>query len=199
MTTLADNAVKFTETRPGIVVLRGHHVKSANIAFGCVGMTDYVAKPIRPETVGAALERVRRGRFRPRVEASAETLATFNRRHVVELLGGDTAAVREFIGLLTRDLPPYVRVLLDGARASDLTASARAAHRIAGAVGNIAPATVGEIAAAIEQLARQGDAESVSAKCAVLEVATAELMRDLDAWMRELNDSAATEAPGPST
>jgi HPt (histidine-containing phosphotransfer) domain-containing protein len=152
------------------------------------------------DTVDAARKRVRQGvRIRPRADARAEESTTFSRRQVWQLLDGDPGAIGELIALLTRDLPSYVSVLLDGVRTGDLTTTARLAHKIRGAVGNIEASTVGETARAIEDFARMGDAESVSAQCAPLEVATAELVRDLGVWNRELEAAAVAHRSGAST
>jgi HPt (histidine-containing phosphotransfer) domain-containing protein len=114
----------------------------------------------------------------------------FDRDDVWQMFGGDAAVVRELIALVVQDAPACVQTLVGCARASDLAGVARMGHTIKGAVGNVAASALCALAVSIEDRARAGDAASMPALCDALQVATAALVRDLEAWSRDLERAA---------
>jgi HPt (histidine-containing phosphotransfer) domain-containing protein len=165
-------------------------------------MSDYIAKPLQPDTVRGALERIAPAGVPLEAEsdagAAAAAGAPFEASEVMSWFDHDVDAIVEVVGLLVRDLPAYVRNLADAATAGDLATVARVAHTIKGAVGNVAATAVPGIAEAIEDAAGGNHRARVVALCATLDAAARELIDGLQQWARGLPGSipVVTRMPG---
>jgi signal transduction histidine kinase/DNA-binding response OmpR family regulator/putative methionine-R-sulfoxide reductase with GAF domain len=119
--------------RPWIVAMTAEVMRGDREGFLAAGMNDYVAKPIRPQELVAAITRTpSRGRMneaagaeaaRPAVDASV--LA-----RLAESMGGDDAFVAELIEQFVTDSPALVTAARHGVEAGDSDEVRRAAHTL---------------------------------------------------------------------
>jgi GAF domain-containing protein/CheY-like chemotaxis protein/HPt (histidine-containing phosphotransfer) domain-containing protein len=120
--------------RPWIVAMTAEVMRGDREGFLAAGMNDYVAKPIRPQELVAAITRTpgrRReaatpeetGAARPPVDASV--LA-----RLAESMGGDDAFVAELIEQFVTDSPTLVKAARHGLESGDADEVRRAAHTL---------------------------------------------------------------------
>ena len=122
---------RWTETeRPWIVAMTAE-VMQGDQGFLAAGMNDYVAKPIRPRELVAAITRAPRRRVehegkdggRPAVDA-----AVLDR--LAESMGGDDAFVAELVEQFVADSPALVAAARSGLETGDAEEVRRAAHTL---------------------------------------------------------------------
>ena len=130
------------------------------------GMDEVVQKPIRPEELAAALERVTLAALPGAPDPDADV---FDRHAALERVEGDLDLLAETLGLLLDDLPRLTLTLRDAARRRDDDALARAAHELKGAAGNCALVSLARVASRVEGLCRSGQAERAAAELPALE------------------------------
>ena len=119
--------------RPWIVAMTAEVMRGDREGFLAAGMNDYVAKPIRPQELMAAIartpSRVRAaaardtGVERPPVDASVLD-------RLAESMGGDDAFVTELIEQFVTDSPALVAAARRGLEAGDADEVRRAAHTL---------------------------------------------------------------------
>ncbi|NTV09895.1 MAG: response regulator [Zoogloea sp.] len=159
-----------------IVAMTAHAMQGDRERCLEAGMDDYVAKPIKPAELYAAVERVCGGVERQR-EADAALPdpkfldlagegAVVDLGATLELLDGDTSALDQLVALFFTDFERNRRSLESAARAGDMAVLSSLAHSLKGAVGvfNAMPAT--EAAQRVEIASRRGDAELAKRKAA---------------------------------
>jgi GAF domain-containing protein/DNA-binding response OmpR family regulator len=119
--------------RPWIVAMTAEVMRGDREGFLAAGMNDYVAKPIRPQELIAAIARTP-----SRVRAAAARDAEVARPPVdasvldrlAESMGGDDAFVTELIEQFVTDSPALVAAAWRGLEAGDADEVRRAAHTL---------------------------------------------------------------------
>lgn len=114
---------------------------------------------------------------------SDDTIA-FDAEELVRWYDNDLEAIEELVGLVQRDLPRYAETLEAAMEARDLTAVARAAHTIKGAVSNVCALRLCGVTEAVEQAARAGDMSRVDALRPSFRQHADDLVAALGAWVR---------------
>jgi GAF domain-containing protein/CheY-like chemotaxis protein/HPt (histidine-containing phosphotransfer) domain-containing protein len=119
--------------RPWIVAMTAEVMRGDREGFLAAGMNDYVAKPIRPQELMAAIARTPSrvwaaaardtGVERPPVDASVLD-------RLAESMGGDDAFVTELIEQFVTDSPALVAAARRGLEAGDADEVRRAAHTL---------------------------------------------------------------------
>jgi PAS domain S-box-containing protein len=139
--------------RVPIIAMTAHAMKGDKERCLDAGMDGYVSKPINPEELFEAVEKV--------MEELAEDEETWEMGlagHILdeaELLahvGGDAELLDEVIGLFLDDYPGLLRRLRDAVVRNDRKGVSETAHAIKGSVGNFAAHTAAEIAQKLENL-----------------------------------------------
>ncbi len=167
------------------------HVQEEEVAEQLdAGMDCFVAKPVSPERLSAAIAQVTGGQRRG---------VFLSPRSAARVTGG----ARDVLGGMLADLGPEqtiaaIRLYLDGvadeaqglaaaASAEDAARVAKVAHRMKGAAGNFSLPGLSAVLRAVEDAARAGDAAAIRANMADLpeEIATARatLLRAAEALM----------------
>jgi len=170
------------------------------------GMDEYLTKPVKPEELSAALNRLVeasastegaargaaapvpreavRSEAAPVVTADAALEAGFDFSAALNYVGGDRALLDELLGIFVEDAPlrmEAIRRALAGREAADLT---REAHTIKGALKVIGAATAAGLAQGLEALGRDGNMGEADKLAAALEREIDRLMQSLLASRR---------------
>ena len=138
------------------------------------GMNDYVSKPVRPAELVAALERqLAVSQTAPslteapdgedkglqplviRASADSSCTAVFDKRILLNTLGGDEGTLREVLTLFLADMPQQIGKLEEAIKVRDAETATRQAHTLKGAAANVGGSLLRECAAELEQLGRE--------------------------------------------
>ena len=196
----ATAAIRARERESGahlpIVAMTAHAMKGDRERCLAAGMDDYVAKPVRPAELYAALERAA-GRT-PEADATASAApplspgdgaeageAVFDHADALGRAAGDPALLLELSRLFLQELPQLREEIDAAAGADDLQALAGWAHRLKGAAGNLGGRRVFALALQLEELARTGE-----------RAGAAKAHAQLDAELRPFAEALAALASG---
>jgi CheY-like chemotaxis protein len=119
------------------------------------GMDDYVAKPIRPEELWKAMEKV--CPCNPAMENNHDL--EINRTVLLERVDGDLELLRELVDLFVMDCPRALREIRAAIDEKNCRALNRAAHSFRGAIGNFGPS---QAFGAAEELEARAEAQDLS-------------------------------------
>ena len=138
------------------------------------GMDDYVSKPVQPNELFAAIERVSQRMESTGLEGNLAAIAAgvdmdANDMPVVDLsqtrslLDGDEAALQSLIEIFLTDYSKNCLQLDQGARNKDIKTLCAVAHSLKSAVGVFGAPVAAEAAQQVEIAARKGEAEKAVA------------------------------------
>jgi HPt (histidine-containing phosphotransfer) domain-containing protein len=119
--------------RPWIVAMTAEVMRGDREGFLAAGMNDYVAKPIRPQELIAAITRTpsrRRHRAATTVDEPRPSVDEAVLERLAESMGGDDAFVAELIDQFVTDSPALVVAARRGLEAGDAVEVRRAAHTL---------------------------------------------------------------------
>ena len=146
--------------RPWIVAMTAEVMRGDREGFLAAGMNDYVAKPIRPQELVAAITRTPRRRTaaatadaevgRPSVDATV--LA-----RLAESMGGDDAFVAELIEQFVTDSPALVKAARKGLEAGDADEVRRASHTLKSNAATFGANELADRSSRLEAAARAGE------------------------------------------
>ena len=154
------------------------------------GMDEYLTKPIKPEDLSAALNRVLGGERAATPSTGAPSplgpaaAAAFDLTAALNYVGGDRELLDELLAIFTEDTPvrlEAIRRALAGADGPDLI---REAHALKGSLKVIGATTAAELAQDLEARAREGNANGVEELAAALEREVDRVLQSLPASKR---------------
>jgi len=138
-----------------IVAMTAHAMVGDRERCLASGMDDYISKPIQPDQLYQALERVVSGRRQEGIETMDETVIDID--FALSRVDGDTELLREIAGLFVDEQAR----LMDGIRGaldqSDSKALEGAAHTMKGMLGNFGAKSAVAAAFTLEKLGRAND------------------------------------------
>ena len=153
------------------------------------GFDAYVPKPIRPESLIAAMdELLAQAPCDPPAAVAVEAPAAFDREAAMECTGGDEALFDEVLRIFLDDCPRLLDEIDFAIEAGDCEGLQRSAHTIRGASGHFAATAVVSAAQRLEAAARSGRLGDARA-CRTALIAA------LDDFFRALGDLAPGVAP----
>ena len=146
--------------RPWIVAMTAEVMQGDREGFLAAGMNDYVAKPIRPQELVAA---IRRAPSRAGIEPSADgdgarpavDAAVLDR--LAESMGGDDAFVAELIEQFVTDSPALVSAARKGLEAGDAEEVRRAAHTLKSNAATFGANELADRSRSLEMAAKAGE------------------------------------------
>jgi HPt (histidine-containing phosphotransfer) domain-containing protein len=174
-------------------------------------MDGYLAKPIRPAELHAAIDSLdlrpadpavppensgapSDGESREKaplddgVDGPFDAIEVFDREDMRRRLGGDEALLREILELFAEDAPLQLRALREGVDASNTELVVRHAHILQGQAANISAARMREVSLAAEAAGRDGDLDRVRELLPGIEISLESLL----AALREGSGSAGS-------
>ncbi len=181
-----------------IVAVTAHAMSGDRERCLAAGMNAFVAKPVRPEALLAAIDGLFAGAgpasmrhpARRRTPRCARPSATIDVPSLLEAFGHDHALLDETLGVFLADAPPADRG--DCGRrwpAAEPVAMARAAHALKGAVSLFSQGAAYTAARALETAARAGVPDRLPTRLAAIERAVSRLTAGLEAIRPSLRPS----------
>jgi PAS domain S-box-containing protein len=168
-----------------IVALTAHAMKGMEERCLAAGMDGYVSKPIRVESLDAALAPVLGTAERVALDDAAPPV---DHRAALRAVGGDAALLADVARLFLDDCPRRAAELRTAVASGDPARVQRSAHALKGAVATLGAWPARELAARLERAGREGHLDEAPA---LLEALDAELVR-VGAALREQTSALAT-------
>ena len=151
------------------------------------GMNDYVAKPVRPAELAAALERClgesesKSAKPAPgNVQQHEEQI--FDRQALLDRLDGDAELLNEILKVFLNDCPRQLEGLRNALAAGDAESIERFAHALKGAAGNVGAQRLQSLALEMENNGRKGSTASA-----------AQLLDQMEQAFEELRNAVLTQ------
>jgi two-component system sensor histidine kinase/response regulator len=107
-------------------------------------------------------------------------------KELLDRLEGDHELLRELLQMFHADAQTNVQLVADCLRRNELEGAARAAHTLKGMLRNLAMNAAAEIAAAMENAARDKNIHEAAAQVPLLEKALNELRPEIEARLVEV-------------
>jgi CheY-like chemotaxis protein len=148
--------------RPWIVAMTAEVMRGDREGFLAAGMNDYVAKPIRPQELIAAITRTpsrRRDRATTTVDEPRPSVDEAVLERLAESMGGDDAFVAELIDQFVTDSPALVAAARRGLAAGDAVEVRRAAHTLKSNAATFGANELADRSSRLEAAARAGTLE----------------------------------------
>jgi CheY-like chemotaxis protein len=188
-----------TTTHMPVVALTAHAMKGDRERCLAGGFDDYVSKPVQPDALFDAIDRVVRARPADGPEpAGAAALPAqsrsshsgdddvLDRAGLLARFDGDGDLLAELADLFRTSAPALVAEVRNAAARGDAPAMTRAAHTLRGMVGNFGAPRTMHLAQDIEDRGREGNLADAEARAADLERAVSHLAARLEALVAEV-------------
>ena len=178
----ATAAIRRAETLTGehipIVAMTAHAMQGDRDRFLAAGMDGYVAKPVRPHELYAAVEE-----FGPHTEAEllAPADLPFAWDAALESVGGDEAMLRELAEMFFAECPKLMEQIREHIASADGPELRRAAHTLKGSAHVFGAEEAAEAAHRLEEIGREEAFADAAEALALLEDEVARLLPALRA------------------
>jgi len=186
-----------------IVAVTAHAMKGDAERCLAAGMDAYVAKPLRPRDLQAAIERVTAGIAAAPVSESAPATApgtVVDAPRLLERVGHDRGALARLVHLFLADYPKQLARIRRAVAARDPKALRAAAHALKGAVSNFAAPGATEAALRLQLMGDGGSVTGARSATALLEGELTRVHEALTTLVpRAAGKKAATRRRAPRT
>jgi PAS domain S-box-containing protein len=148
------------QERPWVVAMTAEAMQGDREAFLAAGMNDYVAKPVRPAELIAAIHRTPR-RKAPEAPASGDGAGAAVDAAVLarlaESMGGDEAFVAELVEQFVSDSPALLAAARRGLETGDAEQVRRAAHTLKSNAATMGAGELADRSRTLELAAKAGE------------------------------------------
>ena len=172
----ATRRIRATGNTTPVIALTANAMEGDRDRCAAAGMDDYLAKPIRPDTLRAAVA----DKAHRQVERSLEAEVGVDEVEITARIGGDAELLADISRLFVTHSPEMLEALHTAAAASNGPAMASAAHALKGSIGNFTQGRPFELARALEKTAEAGDVPTARARIPELQREVGKLCRVLD-------------------
>ncbi len=156
------------EKAPAIVAMTANAMRGDRDKYLSMGMSQYISKPIRVAALVRALEAVAAGRtvhetaaedteINSDVPPADAVLDEASLSNLMDVIGGDSAALNELIDSFASEGETLLRRMRDATKADDVDALRRAAHSMKSSSNDFGAKSLSALARDLEQRARQHD------------------------------------------
>ena len=158
------------------------------------GMDDYVSKPIKPEVLFSAINKVARKshsekeqkRPQPPQSTKAFSPKTFDLSVAMETVLGNKDLFREIAGMFMESCSDYIARIKEGITGNDAGILEREAHSLKGAVGNFGAKEAYEASYHLEKLGNEGEMATAAAGLSDLERVLNEFVSEMKIVLQEM-------------
>jgi CheY-like chemotaxis protein len=155
-----------------IVALTAHAMKGDAERCLQAGMDAYLAKPLQPRELAAAIDGILGKPGAPAPAGAVPVPAgpgVFDLARLLERVGGDKKALAELVRIFRADSPKRLALIRTAIRQGDAPALRSAAHALKGAVSNFAAPPATEAALRLQKMGNAGRLEGAEAALEQLE------------------------------
>ena len=155
-----------------IVAMTAHAMKGDRDRFLAAGMDGYVAKPVRPHELYAAVE----GLHSALGHETASADVSFEWDAALERVGGDEAMLRDLVEMFFAECPKLMQQIREHIASADGPELRRAAHTLKGSAHVFGAAAAAEAAHRLEEIGREEAFADAEEALALLEDEVARLL-----------------------
>ena len=181
----ATAAIRRAEAQTGghipIVAMTAHAMKGDRDRFLAAGMDGYVAKPVRPHELYAAVEGLHSALGRETASAGfdgelSRTDVSFEWDAALERVGGDEAMLRDLAEMFFAECPKLMQQIREHIASADGPELRRAAHTLKGSAHVFGAAAAADAAHRLEEIGREEAFADAEEALALLEDEVARLL-----------------------